>query len=335
MAPLINEEMATAWRALSSGGRGEDGWCSIAISGLAGSRLQAARKFPENCEAILIGFSGVTLPIPAMLPGGAGFRVERISPGLPGNWLALVRQEEGGIELFSRMATDVVATMAANTAVPHQRQVQLFLGRIRAWQQFMSKNSGALSAEAELGLTGELVCLERLIAGGLDAHAAVEGWRGPLDGLQDFELGSGAIEVKSTLSHDGFPATIMSLEQLDDSIRQPLFLFGCRFALAADGFTLSDRVQSMRHAMETDPAAAALFENALLHAGFVDTHADHYTRCLIVSDSRFAHVDESFPRLVAANVPAAIRHVRYEIDLDAACAQASSIEDVLNLIGAV
>jgi hypothetical protein len=335
MAPPPNDEIATAWRALSTGVRGDEGWRSIAISGLSDSRLHAARKFPENCEAILIGFNAVTLPVPAMLPGGAGFRVERIAPGLPGDWLALVREAEGGIELFARMATDVVATIAANATAPHQRQVQLFLGRIRAWQQFMSKNSGALSPEAELGLTGELVCLERLVAGGLDPYAAVSGWRGPLDGLQDFEIGSGAIEVKSTLSNDGFPATIMSLQQLDDSIRQPLFLFGCRFALAANGLTLSGRVQALRHALQTDPAAAVLFENALLHAGFVDAHAEHYTRTMIVSDFRFAQVDEAFPRLIAANVPAAIRHVRYEIDLDAVGAPASSIEDVLNLTGAV
>jgi hypothetical protein len=335
MALPSNEELASAWRALVSGARGGDGWRSIAISGLEGSRLQAARKFPENCEALLIGFTSVTLPPAATLPTAAGFHVERISPGLPGDWLALVREEEGGIELFSRMAADVVAAMTAGSAVSHQRQVQLFLGRVRAWQQFMSRKTGALNPEAELGLIGELVCLEHLIAAGLDGHAAVDGWRGPLDGLQDFEIGSGAIEVKSTLSHDGFPVTIMSLEQLDDSIRQPLFLFGCRFALAADGFTLSDRVESMRAALDRDPAAAARFETALLLAGFADAHSEHYTRRLIVSDARFVLVDAAFPRLIAANVPTAIRRVRYEMDLDATSARTFSIENVLNLTGAV
>jgi hypothetical protein len=335
MVPPINEELASAWRALAGGIHVGDGWRSIAISGLEGSRLQAARKFPENREALLVGFVSITLPHAATLPAGAGFRVERISPGLPGDWLALIRQEEGGIELFSRMAADVVATMAASAASPHQRQMQLFLGRVRAWQQFMSKKKGALDPEAELGLAGELVCLERLIDAGLDAHAAVEGWRGPLDGLQDFEVGSGAIEVKSTVSHDGFPATIMSLEQLDDSTRQPLFLFGCRFALAADGRTLCDMVRALRLSLDSDPAAAARFENALLLAGFIDAHAEHYTRRLLMCDSRFLRVDETFPRLVAANVPVSIRRVRYEMDLDATGAPAFSLEDVLELTGAV
>lgn len=335
MAPLINDEIATAWRALAGEAGGAEGWRSIGISGLPAARLQAARRFPENCEALIIGFSSVTLPTPSQLPAGAGFRVERVSPGLPGEWLGLVRQEEGGIELFSRMATDVVAAMAANATAPHQRQVQIFLGRIRAWQQFMSRSSGALSAEAELGLSGELVCLERLIAAGLEPHAAVEGWRGPLDGLQDFEVGAGAIEVKSTLAHDGFPVTIMSLEQLDDSIRQPLFLFGCRFALAPDGLSLPARIETMRAALASDPAAAALFENALLHAGFIDAHAEHYTRCLMVAEARFLLVDEAFPRLVRASVPAAIRHARYEIDLDRADVLGTTIGYVLTLTGAI
>jgi len=334
MALPINEELASAWRALASSSHG-DGWRSIAISGLEGLRLQGARKFPENCEALLIGFVSVNTPSAAVLPVATGFRVERVTSDLPGDWLALIRQDEGGIELFSRMATDVVATVSANAATTHQEQMQLFLGRVRAWQQFMSRKKGALDPEAELGLAGELVCLVRLIDAGIDMHAAVESWRGPFDALQDFEPGTGAIEVKSTLSRDGFPATIMSLEQLDDATRQPLFLFACRFALALDGLTLCDRIGAVRLALGNDPATAARFENALLLAGFVDAHAEHYTRRLVVSESRFLRVDKAFPRLVAATVPVAIRRVRYELDLDRAGATAFSLEDVLELTGAV
>ncbi|TQK03423.1 MZA anti-phage system associated PD-(D/E)XK motif protein MzaD [Herbaspirillum sp. SJZ107] len=335
MPTPLNEELAGAWRALSGGTHSESGWRSIAVSGLDGSRLQAARKFPENREALLIGFESATLPPAPNLPSATGFRVERIAPGLPGDWLALVRQEEGGIELFARMASDVVAMIAASAAATHQRQLQLFLGRVRAWQQFMSRSMTGLSPEAELGLAGELVCLDMLIDAGVDAHAAVEGWKGPLDGLQDFEIGSSAIEVKSTLSHDGFPATILSLEQLDDSTRQPLFILGCRFAVAAEGLTLSERVHALRLVLESDPAASGRFENALLQAGYVDAHAEHYTRRLVVSESRFVLVDETFPRLVTGNVPAAIRRVRYELDLDATGARAFSLGNVLELTGAV
>lgn len=335
MPTPINEELAHAWRALARSANGGDGWRCIAVSGLEGGRLQAARRFPENREALLAGFTAVILPPAATLPAAAGFRVERISPGMPGDWLALVRQEEGGIELFASMASDVVALLAASATAPHPRQLQLFLGRVRAWQEFMSRKGGALDPETELGLAGELVCLERLIDSGLDMHMAVEGWKGPLGGLQDFEIGGGAVEVKSTLSHDGFPAKIMSLEQLDDSARQPLFIFACRFAMAAEGLTLCDRIHALRLALQSDPAAAARFESALLHAGYVDDHAEHYTRRMVVSESRFDRINESFPRLVAGNVPTAIRRVRYEVDLDATGAEVYLPEQVLELVGAV
>lgn len=335
MTPANNEEILASWRALGSGSPNQDGWRSIAICGLDANRLHAARKFPGNREAILAGFAEATLPIASVLPSAAGFRVERISPGMPGNWLALVRQEAGDVELFGRMATDVVSALAASESVSHSQQLQLFLGRIRAWQHFMSNDSGALGPEAELGLSGELHCLELLIDSGLDVHAAVEGWRGPLDGLQDFELGTGAIEVKSTLSHDGFPATIMSLEQLDDAVRQPLFLFACRFALSAEGVTLSERIGFLRQTLAVNPAAVALFESALLHVGFVDAHAEHYTRRLLLSQMRCMEVTEGFPRLVSGNVPDAIRNVRYEINCDAVGAPGTSMQQVLKMIGVV
>jgi hypothetical protein len=116
MALAINDEIATSWRALAGRSGGDGGWRSIAISGLDGSRLQAARRFPENSEALIVGFSSVALPAQAHLPTGAGFRVERVSPSLPGEWLGLVRQEEGSIELFSRMVSDTSAPNASSVA---------------------------------------------------------------------------------------------------------------------------------------------------------------------------------------------------------------------------
>lgn len=335
MAPPINDEIASAWRALASGSGAGDGWRSIAVSGLPEARLQAARRFPENCEALMVGFSLTVLPATSVLPVGAGFRVERVSLGLPGEWLGLVRQDEGGADLFASMVTDVVAAMAAHQQVPQQHQVQIFLGRIRAWQHFMSRSPGALSAETEIGLNGELVCLERLIDAGLDLHAAIEGWRGPFDGLQDFEVGCGAIEVKSTMAQQGFPATIMSLAQLDDSVRQPLFMFACRFALSASGHSLPSRIEAVRCRLEHAPGALAMFENALLHAGFIDAHAECYTRRFAVSQTQMLRVDENFPRLIAANVAAAISSACYQIDLDRTDASVASIDHVLTITGAI
>lgn len=334
MPPTNNDEISAAWRALSGSAAG-DGWRSIAISGLDGNRLLAARHFPGNCEALLIGFESVVLPPTALLPEGSGFKVERVSSDRPGSWMALSRQSQGSLELFARMAADVVATLAANRGAAEQRLFQLFVGRIRAWQQFMNRTPDGLGPSAEVGLHGELSCLDALIAAGVTMHAAVEGWKGPLDGLQDFELGSGAIEVKSTLAHAGFPATIMSLEQLDDAALQPLFLCACKFTLSPEGLTLPDRVGRLRTILAVDTAALALFETALLHAGFLDAHADHYPRQMESIAPRFMLVDEKFPRLTPGNVPPGIRQARYEIDLETVGGPDFPINNVIELIGVV
>jgi hypothetical protein len=90
----------------------------------------------------------------------------------------------------------------------------------------MRKGAQALSPESEIGLVGELTLLRVIIDAGVPPVTAIESWVGPFDGVQDFNLGTGSLEVKATLSMTGFPAKIGSLEQLDDFVRQPLFLPG-------------------------------------------------------------------------------------------------------------
>ena len=96
-----------------------------------------------------------------------------------------------------------------------------------------------LSAENEQGLFGELILLDRLVEAELPPRDVLDAWQGPADGLQDFIFGSGGIEVKTTLSAGGFPATISSLEQLDDSLRQPLFVAATKIALHGCGHDAS------------------------------------------------------------------------------------------------
>lgn len=336
MALPTREEIAAAWRALSGDSEGE-GWRSIGISSQGVGRLLAARHFPGNEEALLVGFETITLPQPSQLPQGKGFKVERTSLGEPngaGKWLALVRQPQGSLELFSRMVADIVATLASNASSDEIRLFQLFLGRIRAWQDFMTKGHEGLGPEAELGLVGELECLSVLLDAGLPMHLVLDGWMGPQDGLQDFELGSGAIEVKSTLAVDGFPATIMSLEQLDDAVRQPLFVCGCRFTVESAGQSLPQRVSILRERLSIDASASASFDNRLLHAGYLDVHAGHYSRSFLACSVSLWLVDEAFPRLIPGNVPAGVRRARYEIDLEVMQGRQVSIGTAIEMIGA-
>ena len=192
-----------------------------------------------------------------------------------------------------------------------------FIGRIRAWQAFMERGRDeVLGIVAEVGLVGELLFLEQLLDVGVSAAVAVGAWRGPLNGLHDFVLGVGAMEVKACVASGTFPAVVGSLEQLDDSSVQPLFLVGVKLALDASGRTLPVIVNEVGDRLRRDSAAYTGFEDLVLEAGFLAAVAEDYHRRFWHTDTAILPVGGEFPRLTRGNVARPIRDARYELDLD-------------------
>jgi len=231
------------------------------------------------------------------------------------------------------MAIDIIGTLAC-LAVGDNRIVPTFLSRIKAWQEFMRTGaSGLLGAEAEIGLFGELEFMRLLIRSGLPSSIAVEAWRGPLGGVHDFVFGTGAIEVKSTAVQVGFPATINSLEQLDDSIVRPLFFGAVRLALDQNGKSLPVLVSELRQSLVSDVVALARFDSCLLHSGYLDSMAENYSRTFRSVEVCLLPVSEGFPRLTRESVPLAVRSARYEVDLDLATLKSVTQIEALRQLG--
>ena len=96
----------------------------------------------------------------------------------------------GGLDMFARMAEDILDMLAAYGNMDDQTLFQLFLGRIKAWQEFMYEGRAeVLGPEAEIGLAGELCFLRLLLERGVPDMAVLDGWQGPLNGLHDFLVG--------------------------------------------------------------------------------------------------------------------------------------------------
>lgn len=326
-----------AWSSLS-GSSHETGWRSIAVDPAGPIAIHAGRRFPGNEEALLVSFPTASLPGAEKLPDGQGFAVERADPYGDGTtWLALTRKATGSPELFSAMACDVAGALDAAVleGADQHRLLRVFLGRVKAWQEFMRKGAQALSPEAEIGLIGELTILVAVIDAGVASSAAVEAWVGPLDAVQDFELGTGAVEVKATVSSVGFAARIGSLEQLDDSVRQPLFVAGAKFRQIANGANLPDLVASMRAKVALDPEATRLLSERLIAAGYFDAHADRYARRFEAAGIRLIEITPAFPRLVHATVPQGIMRAIYDIDLDKAAGPNWDVAAALMKLGAI
>lgn len=333
-----SKDFLFAWGSLA-GDDQESGWRTIPIDAAGTVLIRAGRRFPGNEEAVLFHFSTASIPATEALPNGQGFSVDRADPHNDGSmWLALTRRPNGSPELFGLMACDVVGALDASAADggDQSRLARVFLGRVRAWQEFMRKGARALSPEAEIGLVGELAVLTAIMAAGVPSHVAIESWVGPLDQAQDFEIGTGAIEVKATISTLGFPARIGSLEQLDDAVRQPLFVAGVKLKQLAAGHRLPDFVEAVKISAAPDPEAARAFSERLVAAGYFDSHADTYIRRFEVVGIHNMEVGPGFPRLVRSSVPEAVTRAAYDIDLDKAAAHAvPDISAALKKLGAI
>lgn len=329
------EEIELSWSSLSDS-RDATGWRSIAVSSPTHVTLRAGRSFPGHEEALLVGFPSVTIAAAEKLPESQGFAVTRLEATTEAaQWLALTRKSTGSFELFTAMVSDVVESLSVAEPNDEKNLLRIFLGRIRAWQEFMRKGAMALSPEAELGLVGELAVLDAIIKEGVAASTAIEGWLGPLDGIQDFHLGLGALEVKASISPAGFPAKIGSLEQLDDRARQPLFVAGAKFRQIDSGRNLPTMIAELLASLREDHECQRLLGERLLSAGYFTQHADRYFRKFVLNEIRVLQVLDGFPRLIQGSIPPGILGVRYDIDLDRAPGERITIGQALKRMGAV
>ncbi len=332
MGRLIDELLIT-WDALSGNQMEQEGWRGIPVSMIGNCTLLGARHFPGNREALLACFPSIRLSAAEHLPDGRGFEVIRADPYGDGKtWIALSRRESGSPELFAEMVADVAGVMDITASAGEERTLQAMLRRVRMWQQFMSKGARPLGREAELGLAGELAFLGILLDAGLPADEMLMAWVGPEDAPQDFVLGTGAIEVKATLSADGMQVRIGNLEQLDDSRLSPLFLALIRFAGDDRGLTLPGLVTDIMTRLQGDQHVITLFRERILAAGYHDYHASQYTRRFFREEDHIYGVATGFPRLITGQVEG-IMKATYEIDLGCASALTTDLNTALNQLG--
>jgi hypothetical protein len=337
MAPQTDvEELQTAWRALAEDAGSGEGWRTIPIAAGLPVRVRAGRYFPENSEALLVGFTASHLPSATHLPQGRGFAVSLVDLDQRGeaSWVCLSRSASGSRDLFATMSADVLGVMSTAIGISEEKLLHVFLARIAAWQYFM-EHGGApvLGDDAEIGLFGELLMLTDLLASGLEAKVCVEAWRGPGGGLHDFELGNGAIEVKSSISAQGMPVTISSMAQLDSSPSRPLFLAAIRLVPDGTGTNLPELVSTLTAQLLPEQQAIYRFKSLLLRAGYLESHSGRYQRRFVRHAMRLLTVDATFPRLTRANVPPEILETKYELDLDPFPAPSNELSEALKHLG--
>lgn len=329
---LLNEheELLSAWRSLSRAAETTDGWRTIPIGV---GRYRAGIRFPAGEEALLAGFS-ISAPTSTDLPQGRGFSVSRVGDASSGGfdiWFGVSRKPTASLEMFALMAVDLLASVSAAKS-QEQRAYYQFLSRIKSWQQFMERpRDKRLSEEEELGLFGELFMVNRFLDCGVPPSVVMECWKGPVNGLRDFMGETHDVEVKATISPNGFPAQISSLEQLDDVAGRSVLLVALRFSLQDAAPSLPSMVDTIRQ-KAGDEGRIGLERNLLL-AGYNDAHASEYVRGFELMNERIFRMEEAFPRLTRSTAPLAVRAAKYELDLDLVDIATVDLEEVLVAFG--
>lgn len=175
---------------------------------------------------------------------------------------------------------------------------------------------GGLSAETEVGLFGELLFLEHLIAQ-IGPAAAISAWQGPLNEEHDFVFSTARVEVKTT-STERRRHVIHGLKQLVPAPGTDLFLVSVQItrapgdqARSLPGLVADVRTQAGGH--------VAALDRTLEGSGWRESDAAMYQNAWTLRSTPRAYaVGPGFPALTPERVTAdlgRIDHVTYQVDL--------------------
>lgn len=224
----------------------------------------------------------------------------------------LLRNEQQGV--FSILCCDVIEH--SRLAVTEAEALKLVISRYKQWSKLLeTQRSGLMDEHRRKGLLGELLFLEQRITSADSILAAIQGWTGADGADQDFSYPDGWFEIKSA-GASAVNVTISSLEQLDCEDEGELVIKRIDKAAPekAGAFSLNDAVRRISSILIGDAEALELFRTKLSAYGYMDLQEYSEQKYFCSSTQRYL-VDESFPKLTKANVPAQISALHYELDL--------------------
>lgn len=232
--------------------------------------------------------------------------------------LVLLLKESANWEIFYSLCADLIR--ATTLAVNSNAAAEIILRRLSRWQDFLKAERRTTLAPVQIkGLIGELLLLSQEIAPRYSWSEAVNAWKGPEGGVQDFALRDTAIEVKCQAGASKPMVQISSIDQLEPQLPNG---FLAVFTLAdsdpedADGFTLNSFIQGIRKQIMNEPQGIVeRFEDLLYQYGYIwheDYESQYYKRIAM----RLFRLCESFPRIRSKDVPNGVEAVGFSIRLE-------------------
>jgi Putative PD-(D/E)XK family member, (DUF4420) len=273
---------------------------------------------PSNRRVLLLRIAAANVPDATLLPQARGFEVRFVTlPDDPqGDSSVLLSQSNDTFrDIFTILTTDIAEHIAPTT--DQKTAVEQFLVRLQRWQQFLERSGPeGLGDEAQRGLFGELWFICNYLVPVLGVQA-VTAWTGPFLTAQDFQLPRSAIEVKTTTAKEHQKLAITGEKQLESSPQLRVLLLHLSLSAQRDtGTTLTELVAQVRALLASSPLSLAVFEDALLAAGYLDLHATRYMHPgYLKREHHFFDVKDTFPRIVGADLRAGVGDVSYSVSV--------------------
>jgi len=239
--------------------------------------------------------------------------------------------------VFRALADDIVAAVAL--AKDDETGVAAFARRLERWKRLLQSDSTTgLSVLERRGLFGELRVMDEMLEAGALAEHVASSWTGPYGKHQDFQSAKGAIEVKATVTKQPQTLVITSERELDDTGVDVLFLTHVSLdeRRGGSGLSLNDIVADVRLGIGDNPLACMIFDDALLHRGFLPDQTGlyeepHYS----IREEHSYRIAAGFPRIVESALLPGVGDVNYRIQVSALSEFAVDHAAALRLIGGI
>lgn len=315
----------------------KEGRAYRAFAGPDGLQLRAFVDGVTRLPGIRIACPVDAVPTGWVIPKirGASFSVVPLQPEAAYGVASyeLVAADESFSSVFIELASSLLER-AGNEATSRSA-LKLIVRWLATWARFFDlRGQSAIGRSAQLGLMGELLCLEELgrLVG---LHRSVPAWTGPEGSPHDFQFDTGAIEVKLTTSTSPERIRITSARQLNDAVVPWLGLFAvlCQEAVSGD-IALPLLVDRVRNAiLEQAPGFIDLFEERLAGTGYCEADREQYTVRVAILRHEFLHVAEDFPRIRPDELRSGVSDVTYDVAWSAIMPyriQANSVRETLS-----
>lgn len=228
------------------------------------------------------------------------------------------------LELEQSDSIDIFSVFVARTCdeldkiSDPQLAIRTVISLITKWKDFFSSSSYFLSPERQTGLYGELYLLQYFASEEICLGKTIASWTGSNKTNQDYEFGTIALEVKSSVAVDNSTINISNSRQLDDKGLDKLYLARLLFDVRqGETETLPKLIEAIKEIIqEKSPEYMLEFEEKLINAGYLKKHSELYNdRMYAIRNLTFYHIKNDFPRLLESNLPIGVAKVSYQIDL--------------------